>query len=103
MANQKIDTEVIKTASQKLLEIEENVRTLAMNIQTCAQELRSGYNDDAGAAFIQKIGELDADLQKVVAMIDEHGQELSQTATDVENALEESRGRANALSTAGIS
>ncbi len=102
MANQKIDIEALKAASQRLLETEDNVRTLATNIQTCAQELKSGYNDDAGAVFIQKIGDLDADIQKVITMIDEHGQELSLTATDVENALEESRSSASALSTAGI-
>lgn len=99
MALGHIETDELKRASDKLLEIEGEVKNLANNIQNCAGELKSGYNDEAGRLFIQKINELDGDVQQMIKMIEEHGQELAATATDVENLLEESKSGANALPT----
>lgn len=97
-----IEAEEVKKASDKLLEIEGEVKTLANNIQNCAEELKSGYKDEPGQIFIQKVNELDGDIQQMINMIEEHGQELAETAADAENLLEEGKEKASALSIAGI-
>lgn len=101
---------VLKVTPEKLLEAaeqfagaESNIRGITGEMNAIIDGFKSIWQGEAANAYSNKFNELSDDIERMLSMIKEHSQDLTQMANEYTAAEEESTQQASNLATEAIS
>ena len=76
----------LKTSAQNFSSIGSAVANLTSQMTSLVQGLSSAWSGEAPSAYINKFNMLNDDIQKLIAMVNEHSADLVEMATVYEGA-----------------
>ncbi len=82
----KVTPEELQNASSEFSGIDKTVVSTTQEMMTLVKNLTSAWEGESSQAYINKFNELEDDMQKIHAKIEEHVQDLAEMATVYTNA-----------------
>ncbi len=99
----KVDPQDLRTASREFSSNASEVKKLTGEMINLINETASAWKGNASQSYIRKFDELQADMNKMDKMIEEHITDLEKMAGVYETAESENAAMANKLETSVIS
>ena len=82
----KVTPEELQNASSEFSNIDNTVLNTTSEMMTLVKNLTSAWEGESSQSYINKFNELEDDMQKIHAKIQEHSQDLAEMATVYTNA-----------------
>ncbi len=82
----KVTPEELQNASAEFSGIDKTIMNTTQEMMTLVKNLVSAWEGESSQAYINKFNELEDDMQKIHAKIEEHVQDLTEMATVYSNA-----------------
>ena len=89
----KVTPEELRTASSEFASADSKVSNLTQEMMSLVTSLASGWEGEASQAYINKFRELDDDMARIHAKIQEHSTDLDEMAKVFEDAERKTQGQ----------
>ncbi len=101
-ANLRVTPEKLKAKSQQFAACDSQVQSLTRQMLDIVNQLRGTWQGEGATGYYNKLNAMNADMQKLHRMIQEHTTDLNEIATTYQKGEQQAVQTAAALKTSGI-